>query len=388
MNEGGLHRTQGGLRHKNHEELGIKDDNRKSRRMRLGILLRTIIPKMRRRRVLLGALALFLLWTFTYYRLRTSQWMYQGLSTPAQTPSFGSPSTSKDGMPLPASPPSRARTPPPPKDGKAVDDEHYYNGDIIFHMLPMSLGGISKTFGLRTYNRNILFAASSLKSAAVLIPLACDMAKHVKNHVHLAIMGRNDLSIDEILKINGVDKTECKIFWHDARPDYAAYSTESRAEASVSTALKHFKTFMHPQAIITNGLVAEDEFFARALKLKTTEYNIPLIELPANNVERLEWLTRLEASALAAWHRATIDILIQVQPDSTGSLMRLLTSLHNADFAGLTLPRITIELPHEIDSITQTYLSNFHWPPPWWSTGSGLSNQLHVRRRLPSERLS
>jgi hypothetical protein len=255
-------------------------------------------------------------------------------------------------------------------------------------MLPKTLSGIAKTFGHRTYNRNVLFAASSLKSAAVLIPLACDMAKYIKNHVHLAIMGRNDLSIEEILEINGVDKVQCNIFWHDARPNYSAYSTEIRAEASVSIALKHFKKYIHPQAIITDGLVAEDGFFVRALKLKTMEYNIPLIELPVNNAEKLEWLTRLEASALAAWHRATIDVLIQVQPDSTGSLMRLLTSLHNTDFAGLTPPRLIIELPHEIDSITQTYLSNFRWPPLSSSPDSGHSNQLHVRRRIPSERLS
>ena len=144
---------------------------------------------------------------------------------------------------------------------------------------------------------------------------------------------------------------------------------------------------MHPQVIITDGLVVEDEFFVRALELKTMEYNIPLIELPVNNAERLAWVIRLGASSLAAWHRATIDILIQVQPDATGSLIRLLTSLNTADFAGLTLPRLIIELPHEVDAITQTYLSNFRWPPPWLS-GSGLSNQLHVRHRIPSDRLS
>lgn len=336
----------------------------------------------------MGALALFLLWTFTYYRLPASQWMSQRPSTPARPAFPGSPSALKDGRPLPASPPSSAQPPPRSKDSKTLDEEHYYDGDIMFYMLPKSLGRISKTSGHRPYNRNILFMASSLKSAAVLIPLACDMAKHVKNHVHLAIMGRSELSIEEILKINGVDKAQCTIFWHDARPDHAAYSTESRAEASVSTALKHFKTFMHPQAIVTDALATEDGFFVRALNLKTMEYDIPLIELPANNAERLQWVTRLEASALAAWHRATIDVLIQVQPDSTGSLMRLLTSLHTADFAGLTPPRLIIELPHEIDHITQNYLSNFRWPPPSWSSGCGLSDQLHVRRRIPSERLS
>ena len=286
----------------------------------------------------MAALALFLLWTFTYYRLPISQWKTSISARPAFP---GSPSASEDGRPLAVSP-SKARRPPRPKqDNKAVDGEHYYDGDIMFYMLPKSLNGIARTYGHRPSNQNVLFAASSLKSVAVLIPLACDMAKHVKNYVHLTVMGRSDLSIQEILEINGVDKAQCKIFWHDARPDYAAYSTETRAEASVSNALMHFKMFMHPQAIITDGLIEEDGFFVRALKRKSMEYNIPLIELPANKAERLAWLTRLEARALAAWHNPTIDVLIQVQPDSTGSLIRLLTSLHAADFAGLTLPRLS-----------------------------------------------
>src|SRR5215469_3777779 len=116
MNEGGLHRTQGGLRHKNHEELGIKDDKRKQRQTRYGSLLRIIIPKMRRRRVLLAALALFLLWTFTYYRLPASQWM-------SQAPSTSTRPASKDGLPLATYPPSQTRSPPRPKEGKAVDGE-------------------------------------------------------------------------------------------------------------------------------------------------------------------------------------------------------------------------------------------------------------------------
>jgi len=375
MNDGGLHRTQGGLRHgaspykKSHEELGTKDDERKPERLKTGGRLWRMIPKMRRRRVLLCALVLFLLWIFTYYRLPASQLVSQASLTPTR-------------------PASRYRWPlaahPPPPAGP-VDGEHYYHGDIIFYKLPKTLHGIPKT---RPYNRNVLFAASSLKSAAVLIPLACDMAKSTKNYVHLAIMGCSDLSMEEILEINGVDEARCKIFWHDARPDYAAYSTEERAELSVSAALGQFATFMHPQAIITDDSVTEDGFFARALKQRTMDYNIPHIELPANNAERLAWVTQLESSGLAAWHRATIDILIQAQPDSTGSLMRLLTSLYAADFAGLALPRLIIELPHEVDSITQTYLSNFRWPPPSRSSDPRISDQLHVRRRIPSQRLS
>jgi len=213
------------------------------------------------------------------------------------------------------------------------------------------------------------------------------MANNSLNFVHFAIMGRSDLTFDEILDVNGVDKMECRLFWHDARPDYAVYSSDKRAELAVSTALSYIQNFMHPQAIITDNPASEDAFFVRGLHSGTSTYNIPVIELPANDPDTLAWIAGLDSFALSAWHKPTIDILIQAQPDSSGSLMRLLMSLYQADYSGSAHPRITIELPHEIDSMTQTFLSNFHWPPPQAGSVNRL-NQLTVRRRIPSQRLS
>lgn len=394
MNEGGRHRTRGGpgngsTTFRNSEELGTKDDERKPGKLSSWTLFWRKGVKMRRRRLLLTVLVLLLLWAFTYYRLPTPQWISQAPPGPARPGFRGTGSTSKDDWSWAAGyPPSPEGLPPQTNKGKAANGEFYYDGEVIFYKLPSSLHAISKTFGHRANNRNVLFAASSLKSAAVLIPFACDMAKIAKNHVHMAIMSRSDLSLEEILEINGVDKTECKMYWHDARPDYAAYSTESRAGAAISAALSHIKSFMHPQAIITDDSISEDAFFVRALSDRASVYNIPIIELPADSTERLAWIARLDSTALAAWHRPTVDILIQAQPDSSGALMRLLTSLYGADYSGLLLPRLTIELPHEVDSVTQMFLSNFRWPPPWYSGSVARLNQLSIRRRIPSQKIS
>lgn len=62
-------------------------------------------------------------------------------------------------------------------------------------------------------NKNVLFAASDLRSASELIPIACEMANWDRNDVHFAVMGRDNLELDEIRSVNGVDD-DCKVNWH------------------------------------------------------------------------------------------------------------------------------------------------------------------------------
>lgn len=394
MNEGASLRTRGGghggATYKNSEELGTKDDERKAGKLSSWTLFWRKGPKMRRRRLLLTILVLLLLWAFTYLRLPSPQWVSEAPSRPARAGFRGAGEMGRNRDELTIAPkiPLAPAGPPPAKKGQAKDGEFYYDGEIIFYKLPASLHAIARTFGHRQNNRNVLFAASDLKSAAVLIPMACDMATAAKNYVHMAIMGRSDLSLKEIMEINGVDQKECRMFWHDARPDYAEYSTEARAGAAISAALSHINTFMHPQVIITDDSNLEDAFFVRALKSRASEYSTPVIELSENGAEKLGWISRLDSAALAAWHKSTVDILIQAQPETSGSLMRLLTSLYTADYSGFLPPRLTIELPHEIDAMTQSFLSNFRWPPPTYAGTVGRFNQLAIHHRIPSQKLS
>ena len=71
----------------------------------------------------------------------------------------------------------------------------------------------AKLGGNKWVNKNVMFVASNLKSAATLLPMACEMARQKKNDVHFAIVGREDMSIDDIREINGVDGS-CLIWMH------------------------------------------------------------------------------------------------------------------------------------------------------------------------------
>jgi len=110
---------------------------------------------------------------------------------------------------------------------------------------------------------------------------------------------------------------------------------------------------------------------------------LPLIELPSNAAEQLRWISKLDASSLKAWNDIEIEILIHSSPESSGSLIRLLKSLENADYFGFPHPRLTIELPNNIDPPTSQYLSSFRWPPESHAGNSKLS----LRHRLLSSRL-
>ena len=82
-----------------------------------------------------------------------------------------------------------------------------------------------------------------------------------------------------------------------------------------------------------------------------------------------------------------MDILIQAPSDSSGSLLRLLKSIENADYFGIRRPHLTIELPTEIDPPTWRYLENFVWPPLDWS-GAPHASQVSLRHRIPRRTLT
>lgn len=134
--------------------------------------------------------------------------------------------------------PTRGRPPPPPLDAEpklrpksnpvaesktkpktpaaghdALDEPKSYNGPIKFYELAASLRAISSTGGTSVTNRNVLFAAASLKSAATLLPMACRMAYEKTTYVHFAFIGRSTISLKELLQVNGIDRT-CPMMMH------------------------------------------------------------------------------------------------------------------------------------------------------------------------------
>ena len=106
----------------------------------------------------------------------------------------------------PATRPKRPATP-------SEAEEHYHDGPIKFYKLASSLHSVARLGGQHESNKNVLFAASGLRSASAIIPLACEMARWERNDVHFAIMGRDDMEIQEIKSLNGaVD--DCNVHWH------------------------------------------------------------------------------------------------------------------------------------------------------------------------------
>lgn len=82
-----------------------------------------------------------------------------------------------------------------------------------------------------------------------------------------------------------------------------------------------------------------------------------------------------------AWNEVSMDIVIHAQSSASGSLIRLLKSLQKADFFSSALPRLTIELPHDIDESSKQFLQDYEWPPP--SSGHNLASLLTLHHRIP-----
>ena len=359
------------------EELGKRDDdhNYRPRRSQSPSMTASFPFKWRRRRVLVVVGVLFLLYVVHLY-----------VPGERQTDSFKpKPARTFQGYDA-----VRAREPKgaPPRDPDAEEDEdakHYYNGVTKFYKLGGTLQKVGRTMGTYQQNRNVLFAAASLKSVANLVPMACEMAKNDKNFAHFAVFGRSSLSIEDIQELNGIDKS-CSIYWHDARGDYAEYSSDARVESAVRGAMKHIQEYIHPQVMIMDDSSKEEAYFSKAMRIKAKDMGKALIEVPRGRYEEFLWLTKLDAGSLAHWFSPTIDIVIQAPRGSSGRLIRLLQSLYNADYSGLKVPRLNIELPPDVEPGLQKYLSEFSWPPRRES--SLQPNLITLHHRIPSERMN
>jgi hypothetical protein len=358
------------------EELGKKDDDHRfapARRSGWSIWNHTF--RWRRRRILLVLAALVLgcvvLKRFGRVGGETRYPMGRP-ATPAYTPN------AYDEPVEPVGPPTRTHI----RQGEAPS--HTFDGPIRFYRLAKTLRkSAARTAGYENTNRNVLFAMANLNSASNLLPMVCEMATWSRTHVHAAFMGRDDMALDELLAVNGVDRAKCPAIWHDARSDYMEYSSDARAESAVVGAISHVQSFLHPQAVIMDDSLSEDVFFVRGMRNKTEALHIPLIEVPKNKWDDFMWLTRLDAGSLNSWHVPTVDLLIQV-PSASSSVLRLLKSIKDADYSGLRPPRIILELPADLDESVQRQVENFKWPPnnDHPLAGSGVL----IRRRISNPR--
>ena len=193
----------------------------------------------------------------------------------------------------------------------------------------------------------------------------------------------------------------------DARPDYAPWSSDRRMEIGIAKALLHMLTFVHPQVYFSDELQYEEGTFSRPLRARVNQQQTTLIEVPRRQASTMLWMARLDSLALrcmfsvfvvwpaltlVAWYDVNVDIVIQANTETAGSLIQLLRSIEGADYFGLRHPHITVELPESIehsmfDDQTQRFLNQFSWPPSD-SSGRPSSSRLTLRRRIPVHQYS
>ncbi|KAG6366523.1 hypothetical protein INS49_000700 [Diaporthe citri] len=298
--------------------------------------------------------------------------------------------TGRPNYPIAKAPSEAAPKPQAPSAIDTVDEDESeagppdrdYDGPVRFMELAETLHAISGTHGSSTLNKNVLFAASSLRSAGSLLPLACKMGRELRAYVHFALLSRNDIKIEELRAVNGIGKS-CEIIFHDARAEFPSISSDERFAKSVERALYHINNYMHPQAIIVDSSEAEEPLLLKSLQkqAKKMEIGQAIVELPGRAVDRLSWMSKLDAQSLSHWNRFSVDILVHAHAGASGSLIRLLKSLRAADYTASAVPHLTIELPEEIDPPTAQFLQTFHWPPRR-ASNPAIANQLTLRHRI------
>jgi hypothetical protein len=339
---------------KKHDDFSRKDDT-----SRLSSMLHTLVA-VRKRRIILSLLAIWLLYLF----IKNIPTDVPPVSERID-PRFGRLRPQAHARPQEPIPPNQQQPPVIPLDQQ-------YDGPIKF----FKLGGTLKGFEIGNQN-NVFFAFSSPKSASSVLTAACAMASHNRTRVHVSNMGRKDMAMSDILALNGISQEDCPIRWHDAQPDFAVQSTQRRMQTSCEAALGHIHRALALQAVFIDTSSREDEFLTEGLRSRTNALSIPFIRVP----EADSWMLTLDTRSLRQWGHVQVDILIQAPKDSSSSLLRLLRTIRDADYNGLVLPRVTLELPSSIDSFITRYLYYYRWPPG----SSAAESKLIVRHRVDSQ---
>jgi hypothetical protein len=208
------------------EELGKKDDDHRPAdcRGKGPAFQKWRFP--RRRRLLFGIIAAYLLYLFfknmptdlqpaiARYDPRFAQ-----LKKGSQVPSFPNQSL------IPSQPEDTTR-----EDTSSEMGKYYYDGEIRFPWLLKSLYSVQL---LDEHSRAVLFAASNLQSVSDLLPLACEMARQGMNTIHFALMGRDDLSIEGMQQLNGIKEDDCPMYWHGVFFTFSSHRISYAPNANV-----------------------------------------------------------------------------------------------------------------------------------------------------------
>lgn len=255
--------------------------------------------------------------------------------------------------------------------------DEQYDGPVRFFNLAPSL----RPFLVEPADQsNVLFAFASLYSASAVVTAACTMAAQNRSVVHVAAMGKDKITLDHILKVNNIPATDCPVRWHDAQVDFAAQSSATRLAKGTEGSFGHIHRTLSLQAVFFDDCHREEDYLRSAIVKAAKASWVAAIRLP----EADSWALGLSASSLRWWNQLQIDVVIRAEPESAGSLLRLMRSLRAADYGGLPLPRIVLDLPPRTDPHILERLQGFAWPP-----GSPIAeSKLMVRHRVDDKALS
>jgi hypothetical protein len=333
------------------------DPARKGGSSRLQSMLHNLIA-VRKRRVILILLAAWLLYLFVK-------------NIPTDLPPVAQ-RVDRYGQLRPG-PPSESQPSQTQSVQEPVGTGEQYDGPVKFFKLGRSL----RSFETDS-NDNVLFAFSSMESSSHVLTSACAMARHRRTTVNVAAMGRKEIQLPDLLAVNKISLEDCPIRWHEAQPDFALQSSADRMQMSCEAAVGHIGRVLRVRAIFFDDSDREDGFLRKGMKHRVKLLGLPLLHVP--NAD--SWMLKLGVPSLTLWNQVQIDILIHVSRDAVGSLMRLLRTIQAADYRGLPYPRITIELPSNVDGFIFDHLGTFSWPP-----GSSPSESLLTVRHRPESKL-
>jgi hypothetical protein len=333
------------------------DPGRRGGPSRLQSMFHSLIT-VRKRRVILILLAVWLLYLFVK-------------NIPTDLPPV-SQRVDRYGQLRPG-PPPESQPPAAQSVQEPVSTGEQYDGPVKFFKLGRSLRGF-ETDG----KDNVLFAFSSMESSSHVLTSACAMARNKRMIVNVAAMGRKEVPLPDLLAVNKISLEECPIRWHEAQPDFALQSSADRMQMSCEAAVGHISRVLRLRANFFDDSDREDGFLRKGMKHRVKSLGLPLLDVPKAD----SWMLELGVPSLKLWNQVQIDILVHVSRDAVGSLMRLLRTIQAADYRGLPYPRITIELPSNVDGFIFDHLGTFSWPP-----GSSPSESLLTVRHRPDSKL-
>jgi hypothetical protein len=326
------------------------------------------LKSLRRRRVFLALLTLWLLYLFFKHM-------------PTDVPAVNQRYDPRFGRLSPGLAGPNAVLPKNLKPEAPSNDEQGYEGPIKFFELGSTLRAAIHN---PTSQGNVLFAVSKLDSIPRILPLACSMARNNRTRVHFAFMGRQSAKWDDIRALNGFADGDCTLHRHDARPDYAAQSSTNRLDISARASLGHIHSAVQLSAVFVGDPDFEEEYLVDALREKASSMSLSMIVLPIDGLAGMSWISSLNAQSLSCSSDISIEIIIHAQTEASANVVRLLRSIKEADYAGWSLPRLTIELPARIDPFLTHFLSEFQWPPGGYPSES----KLVLRHRIDAKPIS